>query len=227
MNCKYCGKVCKNLNSLRQHEIRCIENPERLIQNRKGKNNPMYGKKGKNQYSKAKEENREYIPTEKMITFQKKRSMLGNKARWSKPGASERMSKKIKEAIKKNPDAYSASNISGRVKSYNVKDSFGNETKVKGTWELTVAKYLNEQNIKWVNKLQPIPYFWNGRDHLYFPDFYLPDFDFYIEVKGYERERDRAKWKAVKNLIVFKYKEINMINEKNCDVAEWLKAHLS
>ena len=29
LNCKYCGKECHNLNSLRQHEIRCKANPER------------------------------------------------------------------------------------------------------------------------------------------------------------------------------------------------------
>ena len=29
--CKYCSKKCKNLNSLRQHEIRCKENPDRII----------------------------------------------------------------------------------------------------------------------------------------------------------------------------------------------------
>lgn len=28
--CKYCGKVCKNKNSLIQHEIRCKENPDRI-----------------------------------------------------------------------------------------------------------------------------------------------------------------------------------------------------
>lgn len=29
--CKYCGKQCKNKNSLAQHEIRCKENPDRII----------------------------------------------------------------------------------------------------------------------------------------------------------------------------------------------------
>lgn len=29
--CQYCGKQCKNLNSLRQHEIRCKENPNAYI----------------------------------------------------------------------------------------------------------------------------------------------------------------------------------------------------
>ena len=27
--CKYCGKPCKNINSLKQHEIRCKSNPNR------------------------------------------------------------------------------------------------------------------------------------------------------------------------------------------------------
>ena len=29
--CKYCGKECKNKNSLAQHEIRCKENPNKII----------------------------------------------------------------------------------------------------------------------------------------------------------------------------------------------------
>lgn len=28
--CKYCGKVCKNKNSLVQHEIRCNKNPNKI-----------------------------------------------------------------------------------------------------------------------------------------------------------------------------------------------------
>lgn len=51
--CKYCGKVCKNKNSLAQHEIRCKENPNRLDMS--GENNPFYGHKGKSRFTKAKE----------------------------------------------------------------------------------------------------------------------------------------------------------------------------
>ena len=29
--CQYCGKECKNLNSLKQHELRCKQNPNRII----------------------------------------------------------------------------------------------------------------------------------------------------------------------------------------------------
>ena len=42
LNCQYCGKECKNSNSLIQHEVRCKKNPQALILNyqpRKGFNN--------------------------------------------------------------------------------------------------------------------------------------------------------------------------------------------
>ena len=30
LNCKYCGKLCKNKNSLAQHECRCKKNPNKI-----------------------------------------------------------------------------------------------------------------------------------------------------------------------------------------------------
>lgn len=51
----------------------------------------------------------------------------------------------------------------------------------------------------------------NNGWHLYFPDFYLPDYNLYVEVKGYETERDRCKWAVVKNLLTIKQKELIMI----------------
>ena len=36
MNCKFCNKECKNLNSLRQHEVRCKLNPDRKAFNNLG-----------------------------------------------------------------------------------------------------------------------------------------------------------------------------------------------
>ena len=36
MYCKFCNKLCKNKNSLAQHEIRCIQNPNKLSYFHKG-----------------------------------------------------------------------------------------------------------------------------------------------------------------------------------------------
>jgi len=117
-------------------------------------------------------------------------------------------SDKMLKAVRDNPDSYSKNNVSGRVKMYEI-----NGTKVKGTWELQVAEFLNKNNIKWTNDIKGIEYFWDGKERLYFPDFYLPEMNMYIEVKGYERERDHAKWKAVDNLIIIREKEIKEIKD--------------
>lgn len=37
-------------------------------------------------------------------------------------------------------------------------------------------------------------YIFENKKRLYFPDFYLPQYDFWIEIKGYETPKDKAKW---------------------------------
>lgn len=120
------------------------------------------------------------------------------------------------EATIKYPESYSANNVCGRTKLIEVEDSFGNIVKVNGGWEKLVADYLNANNIKWTNKIdKKIYYFWNGSNRIYYPDFYLPDYNKYIEVKGYQRERDLIKWETIKDrLIIIKQKEINEIKNK-------------
>ena len=38
LNCKYCNKLCKNKNSLAQHECRCPKNPNRVATEKNLKN---------------------------------------------------------------------------------------------------------------------------------------------------------------------------------------------
>ena len=52
------------------------------------------------------------------------------------------------------------------------------------SWELELAKRLDELKIKWTRP-DPIP--WTDIDglvHNYFPDFYLPDYDLYLDPKN-------------------------------------------
>lgn len=52
------------------------------------------------------------------------------------------------------------------------------------SWELALAQRLDEQSIIWIRP-NPIP--WtdeNGDIHNYFPDFYLPDHDMYLDPKN-------------------------------------------
>lgn len=202
MQCQFCGKECKNSRSLRQHEIRCKENPNRL--DISGKNHPHFGKSGGNQHTKARREGRDYVVSEET----RKKLSVANSGygHLHTEEYKKRHSDIMKQVVLDNPESYSSSNVSGRVKTYEF-----NGLKFKGTWELIVAESLSELGVQYTNIVQPIEYVWNDSTHLYFPDFYLSEFGLYIEVKGYERERDRCKWKAVNNLIILKRNEIEDI----------------
>jgi|688.fasta_scaffold212056_1 hypothetical protein len=133
---------------------------------------------------------------------------------WSNEENREKFSKVMKEAVLRNPDSYSKNNVSGRAKMYEVLDSCGNSTKVKGKWELKVAEYLNEKGIRWTNNMIPFAYEWKGKFHLYFPDFFLIDKNEYVEVKGYKTDRDEAKWSQVSNLIVIEKEDLRRLDGK-------------
>ena len=63
-------------------------------------------------------------------------------------------------------------------------------------WEYNVALKLNELNILWIRN-QYLNYFIDGVKKIYNPDFYLPDSNEYIEVKGYFSDKDKIKMDAV------------------------------
>lgn len=86
------------------------------------------------------------------------------------------------------------------------------------SWELIVAKYLDSLNIKWIRNKNSFNYECDNKIHKYFPDFYLVDYDYYIEVKGYERKRDLAKYSSLKNLIIIRSNEINKIKNNTYNI---------
>ena len=137
----------------------------------------------------------------------------GLKKYWSKEENRKKQSERMKKVVLKHPESYSKQNVSGRVKMYEVMSTKG-KTKVKGTWELKVAEYLNENGIEWTNEITPIPYMWENNWHLYFPDFYLISSGKFIEVKGYKTERDEAKWSQVSNLIIIEKKDLSQLEGK-------------
>lgn len=63
-----------------------------------------------------------------------------------------------------------------------------------GTWELKYAKYLDEMGIVWVRNTDSFSYRYEDKERRYTPDFYLPETDRYVEVKGYKTKKDDAKW---------------------------------
>lgn len=85
----------------------------------------------------------------------------------------------------------------------------GESVKFHSSWEVSLAQFLDSKNEVWERSDIRFPYLWNEGTHYYTPDFYIPRLDAYIEVKGYERERDRIKWKAFdKKLLIVKGREL-------------------
>jgi len=218
MKCEYCKRECKNLNSLTQHKIRCKENPDRILvksnfieYNKKIKNGEL-GIKISNQFSKAK-----LLGLEPHIMSKETRKKISesNKGKKRSEETKKKLSESMARAVKENPDSYSVNNVCGRTKLTETLDSLGNLTKVNGGWEFLVSEYLSSRNIRWTNKIaEEFIYFWEGKERRYYPDFYLIDYGIYLEVKGYERERDLLKWETIKDrLIVIKKKEIDLIKK--------------
>lgn len=207
--CRYCGKECKHKNSLAQHELRCKQNPNRkvyksnFIKYNEDIKSGLVEKQFSNQYTKAK-----LLGLPKPEISQETREKLGKG--WRGKKHTEEVKKKIsasmKEAVRKYPDSYSASNVNGRIK----KIEYNGEI-YDSSWEVIFVKYLESTGYKWKRNKIGFEYFWEDDIHLYYPDFYIEDLDLYVEVKGYKRDRDDYKWKSVNNLLVIKAKEINAI----------------
>ena len=191
--CIFCNKTCTSKNSHTNHQRCCPANP-----NRKYVSNKL-GKKGGNQFTKG---------TAKPITDEtrKKLSEAAKRKIWTDERRNKH-SDAMKEAVAKHPESYTSSNR-GRTKQI-VFDGI----KFQGKWELEFYQYCKANDITIERSNEWFEYEWNG-SRKYFPDFYLPDLDMYIEVKGYETDRDRAKWRDFpKKLKVIQKQDIMNIRE--------------
>ena len=153
--CRYCGKECKNANSLAQHEVRCKENPNRIITAIELYNKSEH--KGTNQYIKAKELG---LPKPKMSDSG--RNIIRNI--WKGKHLSEETKKKISESQKRfyeeHPDRipyklYHSSEIS-----------------------------YPEQYFKDIFEQENIPLKYHLQVGLYELDFYNEEYKVYIEIDG-------------------------------------------
>lgn len=200
--CKYCGKECKNLNSLHNHERLCKQNPDRaetaLMKYNRSGHAPI------NQYIKA--------------------AQLG----LPKPEVSDEVRKKLSIATTKNNLARTAE-INQKISETILAKSKNGEwhtslaknlhinyhgVDLHGSWELAYAQYLDANHIEWQRCKDRFEYNFNGKRHYYTPDFYLITTDTYIEIKGYRTKKDLAKWQQFpqdKKLIVLKQKDLQAL----------------
>jgi len=85
-----------------------------------------------------------------------------------------------------------------------------NKILFRSTWEVEYAKYLDKHNTKW--RYEP-KVFYLG-DTTYTPDFYLPESDTWVEIKGYWRDDAKKKFDLFRkkyysmNILLLQYKEL-------------------
>ena len=85
-----------------------------------------------------------------------------------------------------------------KTRTHEYESKFAGKVLLHGSWELAYAKYLDASNIPWRRPKEKFYYEYrelkNGCGY-YIPDFYLTEEKKYVEIKGYETDKDRAKWK--------------------------------
>jgi len=118
-------------------------------------------------------------------------------------------SEETKEKISKARTKFLESNNNHGIEWFEV-----NGIKVQGTWELKVANWLMDNNIRF--ERNKVYYKIHRR---YTPDFFLPEYNFYIEVKGYMKDNDLQKMFLVleENDIDIRIINKDNINDINID----------
>lgn len=244
-NCAHCFRSAETINSHKNHESRCKENPDRKLQGFHKDNKGRIPRK--TSCLKCKEEIQNFYfdrhkckqtigipenlkctfcseeckssssyrahvslcnlnPVSKWFGHQNKTYVKKGPYIWTNDKRLER-SHKMKEAVKRCPESYTSSNR-GRTKQILV-----DGIKLQGQWEVDFYNWAKSANLSPIRSTESFPYEWNG-ERLYHPDFYIPSLDLYIEVKGYETDRDRAKWLHFpKNLAIIKSKQIQEIRK--------------
>ena len=177
--CKYCNLIFSKemtSNSRANHSRWCHKNPKRqdYVDNLKNNGNAeaMNNARKKsgmlNQYVKARLEGKD-IPESP------------NKG---KPGSflGKNHTDTSKELIRQKALSSKHRRLVRSVTKYKKLD--GSVVILDSSWEVALAKRLDDQNIEWI---RPQPLEWTDEDgivHNYFPDFYLPKYDIYLDPKN-------------------------------------------
>lgn len=213
--CQYCNKECKSLNSLKNHECRCKENPNKI--NVKGSdghqfdnfNRVFINKNGKLKHIK-KDKLEEYFNDGWILGYteeykQKISNSLKGKAtgKASTEEKEQERKRKISETMKKNPQAGGYRKGSGVGKQGWYKDIF-----CDSSWELAVVCYYKEHNLNIQRCNERRKYIFNNKEHIYIPDFVTDDG--IIEIKGYSSKQWKQKELQNPDIKVLYYKDVKI-----------------
>lgn len=185
-HCKYCDRIFNKIGPLHFHENKCYNNPNRT----KAWN---YGltKETDERIMKYTNTRIENIKSGDIVNLNK--------------GLTKESDKRImKYAIK------TSKTINSKISTNDWHNSFSKTRtqrykgiNMMGNWEVEFAKLLDKRNILWKYTEDKFDYLFNDSLHKYNPDFYLPEYNLYIEIKGYPTLKDFSKWKSITNLNIY------------------------
>lgn len=212
--CEFCEKECKNENSLRNHSRLCKKNPNRQL--------PFNGLKQYNEFRKlngipawnkglTKDTDDRVL---KISTTLKKKfadgetigtfGLHGNANIMNRTDVKEKHRQSMRKVYSEIPPV-----VCGRGK-----HGWYNNIWCDSTWELAYIIYATDHNINFVRNKTAFQYTANDGEHSYYPDFYLPDIDTYLEIKGYETDRVQIKIEQFPHkLLIYRESEMQPILE--------------
>ena len=178
--CKFCKKLCKNKRSLAHHQRLCPSNEDR---------NYVSHTIGIVAWNKGltKETDKRILQSSDALKHYYTVNEPNGFCSKSFQGSDTHIAASVKGG------GYREN--AGRSKKFKVTDSFGKLVTLQSTFELLCSKLLNELNIKWI---RPKAIKYDNRN--YFADFYLPDFDVWLDPKNnYKAQLDAEKIEKVIN----------------------------
>jgi hypothetical protein len=163
-------------------------------------------------------------------TLGKPSSRRGKKGKSHSPESIAKMSlsqkgKKLSEDHKRKISEFAREHFGGNISKLRVNfvKNDGTMVKLQSSYELRVAEDLERNKVKWIRP----PHMWwidfAGIKHRYFPDFYLQDFDVYLDPKNdYLISKDTLKINTVSlqnNVKVIILDKNSLTWEKICSLA--------
>lgn len=193
LECKFCSRICKNHNSLRNHERMCKSNPNR-------QKSPFENL----EVQKNKRKNNQFLSGKQITHSEETREKLRVAA--LKQVISEETRKKLSIAAKKNGFGGHTS----KQKLYFKKNN-GDVVYLQSSYEVRFAQILEELSIEWE---RPKPLIWIddiGSEHRYYPDFKIGERFFdtkndYLVVK----DKDKIERVSKQNNVI-----IEVVNKSN------------
>jgi very-short-patch-repair endonuclease len=195
LNCKYCGKLCKNKNSLAQHEIRCVSNSNRIqvLGNQTSRSAWNKGLTKETDVRVAK--NAESVSkTLRQKVSDGWKPFFATDDYWTDEMRSQRSVEKV-QLFKEHPELHPNRRLASN--------------KVMNYPEQVAATWLSDHNISYEYQFKTV---FNNKSR--YVDFYVADYKLYIEIDGEYWHANSQDKDAAKDLFALQNQGITTLRIK-------------